>query len=246
MKKGTQQDYSTLPTNDDAPSPVADPSSPSLIVTTTKCDHVSLSWHIAHVAGFFTGGLAFIIGTACLFYPAWDNGALVSAWLYIIGSFGFFGVDFLEFFTFTQSGTLRANIGISMFGSFLYILGSVGFLPSVASSIEWIGPWGFILGSVFIASSELWKLYRIGGGESAGGFLFATLTESKDTATQVGVEGGAFLGAAFFFVGTVLYDVGDMTRVKALDRVLALWTCGSVAFFIGSFFLGYRHFVMKL
>ena len=127
-------------------------------------DPSRLSWQIVHVLCFALGGFTFIIGTLCYFdfLQAYDLGA----WLYIIGSCGFLGVDVLELATYYKLDKyLTINICLSVTGSTLYILGSIGFLPSMDTdgSTSALGIWGFILGSFFIGTSQLWKVLRIGG-----------------------------------------------------------------------------------
>ena len=132
------------------------------------------------------GGTSFIAGTACLCYSDWVQGPLASALLYICGSFGFLLVDVMEFFTFTEDKLLRLNILMSVSGSTAYVIGSVGFLPLVSAITPSFGIWGFIIGSVLIGVSQLWKTHRIGSAE--GEFSAAALWSSLDALTQVGVE----------------------------------------------------------
>jgi hypothetical protein len=114
------------------------------------------------------------------------QGPLASALLYICGSFGFLLVDVMEFFTFTEDKLLRLNILMSVSGSTAYVIGSVGFLPLVSAITPSFGIWGFIIGSVLIGVSQLWKTHRIGSAE--GEFSAAALWSSLDALTQVGVE----------------------------------------------------------
>lgn len=112
-------------------------------------DHQSTLWKILHVFNFALGGTTFIAGTSCYFFEFGNSGTIAGI-LYVIGSIGFLGVDVQEFFTFKSLSTsLAINISLSMFGSTLYILGSVGFLPSLHVDTT-LGVWGFILGSFFI------------------------------------------------------------------------------------------------
>jgi hypothetical protein len=104
-----------------------------------------LWWRISHFVGFFTGGFTFILGTLCYYYPNWEAGAFVAAVLYTVGSCGFLYVDVLEYFTFTENKWLRLNILFSAAGSFLYVVGSMGFLPVVYNSTPFFGESGFIL-----------------------------------------------------------------------------------------------------
>jgi len=160
-------------------------------------------------------------------------------------------VDIQEWLTF-MGPVLRTNILLSATGSLLYVVGSVGFFPSVAAVSPLIGVWGFVLGSAFIAWSQLWKTHRIGGGEHEGGdegagFRLASL-RTPDAFTAAGVELSAGVGALCFLVGTLMYDVllyHDAVG-KGMTTVLWIWVAGSVWFFQGGCFLAYRHFVMRV
>ena len=90
-----------------------------------------LWWRMAHFLCFFTGGTTFILGSELLYNPGYPNGAILSALLYTIGSFGFLFVDVLEFLAFTHDNWLRSNVVVSMCGSLLYVIGSIGFFPAV-------------------------------------------------------------------------------------------------------------------
>jgi hypothetical protein len=190
----------------------------------------NISWMLLHWIAFALGGTTFIAGTTCYFFPDWQQGAAVGAWLYTIGSCGFLTVDVLEFFTFTKDPWLRANIAMSATGSSFYVLGSIGFIPAVADACVWLGIWGFIIGSFFIGVSQLWKATRIG---------WCKCLHDNDLATQMGVELDAGLGAWCFFFGTLPLAFGsDLTQT-----ILCIWLVGSVFFTLGSLFLGYRHVV---
>lgn len=207
-----------------------------------------LWWNVVHFVCFFIGGSTFIAGSISLAYPNWPPSAKMGAALYIIGSFGFLGVDLLEFFTFTDNRLLRSNIALSAIGSALYVIGSIGFVPDVGARYPTLGSWGFIWGSLFIGGSQLWKTYRIGcgGNERKLGFSVRHgLCASADSITQVGVELDAGVGAWFFFFSTVYYlQQGQPASGDTYFAVIALWIIGSCFFFFGSLFLGYRHFVM--
>lgn len=200
-------------------------------------------WRATHAFGFLLGGTTFIAGTAVLFIPTQTPLlATVSAALYTLGSVGFLYVDVLEFFTFTAQPLLRANISLSALGSTLYVVGSVGFFPVLYNASQVLGVWGFILGSAFIAVSQVFKLVRIGWSEREDGFSFSRLTSSSDSLTATGTEGGACMGAAFFLVGTLLLWL----NASSFLTVLVLWTVGSLAFTSGGLALAHRHFVLGL
>lgn len=208
---------------------------PQALPTTTLC------WRLQHVLGFLTGGTTFIAGTALL-YPVQQTALLasLSAALYTLGSLGFLFVDVQEFFSFTSPTLLRGNILLSATGSLLYVLGSIGFFPVVFNASEVLGVWGFILGSLLIGVSQLFKLVRIGWRES--GFHPVHLVESKDSVSACGVEGGACLGAWFFFAGTLLL----LLSPGAFGSVLLLWSLGSVFFTLGGACLALRHFYLGI
>jgi hypothetical protein len=200
-------------------------------------------WRGSHAFGFLLGGTTFIAGTGVLFVPNQTPLlASVSAALYTLGSVGFLYVDVLEFFTFTTLPLLRANISLSALGSTLYVVGSVGFFPALYNVSEVPGVWGFILGSAFIAVSQVCKLVRIGWSEREEGFALSRLTSSPDSLTSTGTEGGAALGATFFLVGTLLLWL----NAASFFVVVLLWTLGSLAFTTGGLALAYRHFVLQI
>ncbi len=203
----------------------------------------TLPWMLLHWSGFFIGGFTFLIGTSLYFHPSWEYGARWSAGLYTLGSIGFLTVDVMEFFTFTENPIIRANMLCSIIGSLLYVIGSIGFFPEIYNDTDVIGIWGFILGSFFIGSSQLWKTYRIGKGKGAS-FRFSNLIADVDACTQVGVELNAGLGGWYFFVGTIMYTRG--TEGPWYLHVLYVWTAGSLFFLLGSFSLAYRHFIMHV
>lgn len=208
-------------------------------------------WRALHVFFFFMGGITFIAGSTCYLYPTWDQSGLAAAILYIIGSVGFLGVDVLEWFTYASPTRLRVNISCSVVGSSWYVIGSAGFLPSVAAVYPNLGPWGFILGSFFIGSSQLWKVIRAACDGGDDGQLLTTFhpknwIASLDAVTQVGVELDAGLGGWFFFFSTLMYQYGNSADPQYFNLIARLWIAGSVFFSMGSLFLWYRHFKMHL
>ncbi|GLC65077.1 hypothetical protein PLESTF_000244100 [Pleodorina starrii] len=201
------------------------------------------SWRIFHALSFLIGGTTFIAGTVCLFYPGWE---WWSAALYTLGSCGFLAVDVQEFFTFSGA-LLRANIAMSLTGSFLYVVGSVGFFPVVFAWWPVVGVWGFILGSAVIGTSQALKTYRIGAANTSGHFSLRHLFTDPDAATAAGVEAGAGVGAWCFFFGTGLFNRGPLEGPDSvMTAVLWTWVAGSCCFTVGSLFLAYRHFGMRV
>jgi hypothetical protein len=209
-------------------------------------------WNFFHFIFFFLGGSCFIVGTVTYYNPTSESAALWGAMLYTIGSAGFFAVDALELITFTRAPRhVRINISLSMVGSAFYIIGSMGFFPYVISRNTQVGPWGFIIGSLLIGSSQLWKTYRIGAGgdELAQRCTCDGLFNSRDSFTQMGVELSAGFGAWFFFFSTIVYLKCIKDNFADMDLYYAIvdcWLVGSCFFTMGAFFLGYRHFVMRV
>ena len=160
-------------------------------------------WKATHACAFFIGGSTFIIGTACYFYPAWEVGGLVAGILYTVGSLGFLCVDVLEYFTYTDEPWLRTNISCSAIGSFLYVIGSIGYIPAVYNITALIGEYGFISGSFVIGCSQCWKVCRLSQDEGGPCGTLGTMT-------AIGVEAGAGVGAWCFLVGTIMYVPGPL------------------------------------
>jgi hypothetical protein len=189
-------------------------------------------WQFAHALFFLIGGITFIFGTACYYFPDWPESYLAGGVLYTIGSCGFLGVDVMELFTYTSNTILTLNIFMSATGSFLYVVGSIGFIPAVYESTGWnfagftpatTGVYGFIAGSQF------GKVGRI-------------MTTTKDI-TAVGVELNPGLGAWCFFVGTMMYN-NPYYLEHYYGIIVNIWEVGSVLFTMGALFLTFRHFVM--
>jgi hypothetical protein len=216
-------------------------------------------WRATHAFGFCLGGTTFLLGTL-LYYPAIyeaslgnDDGVaflgISTAWLYIIGSTGFFYVDVQECFTFIDDLWLRINVCCSMVGSLLYVIGSAGFLPNIYAWSPLVGILGFWGGSLSIGCSQAWKLTRIW---STPLDLDNPLSAIHRT-NAAGVEGGAMVGGYCFLIGTSLFwhgpIAGDEDCVVACGNyyvVLALWVVGSAAFTFGGYSLAKRHIIYKI
>jgi len=113
---------------------------------------------VSRFLGAVAGGVFYILGTACYF---WTNSYLADffgALFYIIGSFGLLATEFLEIIT-TLNVYLRINLLLSIAGSTGYVIGSVGYLPSIDNTGDvGIAEYGFIIGSVIVVASQTWKV----------------------------------------------------------------------------------------
>lgn len=196
-------------------------------------------WQCAHATSFAIGGTSFIAGTIALYYPGWGPSAWVSALLYTVGSLGFLSVDLQEFWTYTTDPMLRTNIALSATGSFLYVVGSVGFFPHVFSKTPVVGLLGFIGGSALIGISQLWKTAR---------YMSTRGTPCAERCTAIGVELNAGIGAWCFLVGTALFAAapGVAPTGDTLLVILGVWEAGSVFFTLGAVFLAFRHAVLRI
>lgn len=121
-------------------------------------------WRLWHAVNYFIGGGTFLLGSFIL-YPfanEYMDTAEVSAWLYTIGSFTFLLADVTEWLHYTKSGcpflTLSINFLLSAFGSLLYLVGSIMFIPVL--DLAWLGAVLFVLGSAAVVLSQAWKLCR--------------------------------------------------------------------------------------
>jgi hypothetical protein len=204
-------------------------------------------WRFAHCGCFLTGGITFCFGTFLLWPFADDSSAqantlaVLSSMLYTVGSLGFLMVDVMEWFTFTESALLRANISLSATGSFFYVLGSLGFAPSVSAASPTLGSLGFLVGSALIAASQAWKVIRLWAAPP-----LPPPHPPSDAPLALGVEAGAGLGALFFLLGTAFYWLTGWVAGAQLEAVLWLWAVGSVAFTAGGACLWARHYRLGL
>ena len=129
------------------------------------------------------------------------------------------------------------NFGLSAFGSFLYLIGSIMFIPDTDLIVE--GTYVFIFGSFIISLSQTWKLYRAGCCNEDESFQIKTMFVD---APAFGVDAGAGVGGVAYFIGSILFLPG-----------VATYYAGAIFFIIGGTFfsvsgmcLVYRYFCITV
>jgi hypothetical protein len=148
--------------------------------------------------------------------------------------------------TWWSTAELPCNLFASATGSFLYVVGSVGFFPRIAAKDPAVGLWGFIIGSSFIFFSQLFKVHRIMTTDpetGERGFRWANIKTDSHTAFHL--EFWAGVGGLCFLFGTIMYLPQHFT--EALYRpILNIWMAGSISFQLSGLVLFYRHMSLKL
>ena len=140
-----------------------------------------------------------------------------------------------------QRATPGLNFAISVSGSFLYLVGSIFFIPSTGLLSD--GTEIFIYGSALIFLSQSIKVFRQGCNNvnDARDFSFRINNYTNDL-PALGVDIGAGLGGLLYLVGSVYflpdYDVSDsVTRKAAL-----LFTFAGLSFLASGCFIVTRYF----
>ncbi len=147
----------------------------------------------------------------------------------------------------TFTGQLRRaenglNFAFSAFGSFLYLIGSVLFIPRVNAIVQ--GTYVFIFGSMVIFLSQAMKVLKQGLRPShlfySHGRSFSLRHYAEDL-PAVGVDACAGLGGLAYLIGSLYflpqYDTSDAVTVRAA----ALFTIGGALFTLSGLFLLYRY-----
>ena len=143
----------------------------------------------------------------------------------------------------------RAEVGInsvvSIFGSLLYLVGSILFLPNLQDQLT-VGEWLFIIGSAFIFTSQAWKVYRSGCTNPSDRlnrlFRFANLFHDLPV---LGADVFGGLGGLFYFIGTILFFPDLSSTDSELLRAPILFVCGGASFTLGGIFLNYHYYCAR-
>ncbi len=88
------------------------------------------------------------------------DGALISAWLYTVGSVAFLLADITEWMHYTRPFFAHYSINFlfSVLGSTFYLIGSIDYIPSLNAAKA--GALFFIIGSSVIVFAQTWKIVR--------------------------------------------------------------------------------------
>ena len=137
-----------------------------------------------------------------------------------------------------ENGT---NFLFSAFGSFLYLIGSILFIPEEHEI--YVGTIVFIPGSIVILLSQIWKLYRQGCAsiDNPQDKRFAFNNYLADL-PAVGVDVCAGLGGLFYLVGSVFFLPQFASSDMSLVLAAVFFIVGGAMFFVSAIFIVYRYF----
>lgn len=98
-------------------------------------------------------------------FPRFTNEiyAQLCGWMFTVGSVCFFLADFTELLYFITEDDYRylsyaINFFINVFGSGLYLIGSIFFIPNVMNF--YAGVHSFVAGALLVMIAQTWKLWR--------------------------------------------------------------------------------------
>jgi hypothetical protein len=200
----------------------------------------SLCWRIWHGLNYLNGGTTFLLGSVILFpsfTPLFDT-ALVSAWLYTLGSATFLLADITEWLHYTNKACsyliFSINFIVSVMGSLLYLTGSICFIPAMNQLP--LGELQFKVGSTLIYLSQGWKLWR---SLNQPGKSCQECYNEDISGFYVDLFAG--LGGLMYFIGTFVLekttDNPDLTSLAAL-----IYSFGGFFFFMSGVFMQKRYF----
>ena len=216
----------------------------------------SLNWRIFHSTNYLIGGVFFVFGSLC-YYPIANNyvsGDILGAWFFTIGSLAFLIADLVEWNHYrfgcvggpksdSSSFLKRAAMGINFFcsaiGSFIYVLGSIYFIPSMNNLL--LGENLFIEGSLVIFFSQSVKCYRSSvtnvKNPLNNGFSFDNI---KQDTVGFCVDLFAGLGGLFYSIGTYLFKL--VVTEEDLIVAVHVFVLGGLSFTISGIFILIRYF----
>jgi len=233
---------------------------------------LSLTWRLVHSILYNIGGFTFLVGSICYFpkysnyllggwlFTIGSAGFLMADLLewYTNNRVGCFDneslrKDFEEevgvhmeskdsCFGSYQRAENGMNFFFSAFGSTLYLIGSILFIPSLDEIV--LGTEVFIAGSIVIFLSQSWKIYRQGSSNEAepSNKSFAFTNYLADLPALF-VDSFAGIGGFFYLIGSVYflpeYDLDDEDTIRAA----ALFTVGGASFTFSALSIIYRYFI---
>lgn len=147
----------------------------------------------------------------------------------------------------TSSGRQqRAANGLNFFcsltGSFLYLVGSAMFIPSIGAYVA--GGELFVVASIIIVAAQAWKLCRAGHDFTnrttlARGFQ---MDNWKHDIPGLLVDACAGIGAFGYIVGSILFFPQYNTDANTGFRAAAWFQFGGTFFALSGVFMFYRYF----
>jgi hypothetical protein len=222
----------------------------------------SLIWRLWHSINYIFGGIFFVLGSFC-YYPEIStivNGDVLGGWLFTVGSANFLLADITEWnhFRFGCIGgnsnqplrtvctkLKRAQFGINFFtsaiGSLLYLLGSIFFIP--ATNLLYQGEILFIVGSLVIFFSQLWKCVRTAVTNEGNNEKNSMLNNIKADFSGFNIDLWAGMGGLFYAIGTYVFK-NTITSDDLLNAV-NLFVIGGSCFFLSGVFMQYRYYCSK-
>ena len=137
------------------------------------------------------------------------------------------------------------NFAFSAFGSLLYLIGSIMFIPDLNLMVQ--GTVIFIPGSAVIFVSQMIKLYRAGCAAPPGKLYrfqnrsFALGNLSQDL-SGVGVDLCAGLGGFAYMIGSYLFLPSMAVTPEEVTRAAVWFLFGGAFFTLSGLFIVYRYF----
>jgi hypothetical protein len=133
------------------------------------------------------------------------------------------------------------NFALSAFGSLLYLIGSILFIPSLDQII--LGTEIFIPGSLVIFLSQSWKVYRAACTNSK--YPFDKSLNWKNLLEDLsgcGVDVAAGLGGLAYMIGSYLFLPTIAVTESEILRAAIWFIAGGTLFTISGFCIIYRYY----
>lgn len=214
--------------------------------SSAAADDVSLSFRLSQGVPNLIGGILFFFGSLC--YIPRFNWITLGGVLFTIGALGYVWSDFLEWWTNHQASQMRddsdtlrevaavegevdtsfkdafrrseqdINFFLSLFGSLLYLIGSVLFIHEKQTGLY--ATLMFIIGSIMIVASQLWKLLRHAN--------YAGYTPVLNIEVTTG------LGGLSYLVGSIMFLPSIDTTIAATQRAAVVFVIGGTFFLYSS------------